>query len=193
MIYEKLAMVQNQMKAPKSLFNSFGKYKYRNAESILEAFKPYGKKYGLALVLNDSIEMVGERYYIKAVATLYDTEDGSSLQAAAFAREAVSKKGMDDSQITGATSSYARKYCLNGLFLLDDTKDTDTDEFMIEAENRMNKTRESELQILKNLCKAHNVDISAWIRQNGKSSVDDLTVDDIGKMLRVIKDRFKEQ
>lgn len=128
-IYEKLQKVQSEMKAPKNLYNSFGKYSYRNAEGICEAFKPYGAKYGLALLLTDEVVEVGGRIYVKATATLVDTEPGGTISVTAFAREAETKKGMDDSQVTGATSSYARKYALNGLFLLDDTKDPDTEEY----------------------------------------------------------------
>lgn len=128
-IYEKLQKVQSEMKAPKNLYNSFGKYSYRNAEGICEAFKPFGQKYGLALLLTDEVVEVGGRIYVKATATLVDTERGGTISVTAFAREAETKKGMDDSQVTGATSSYARKYALNGLFLLDDTKDPDTEEY----------------------------------------------------------------
>ena len=132
MIYKKLQIVQEKMKAPKNLYNSFGNFKYRNAESILEAFKPFGAELGLVLVLNDSVEQIGDRTYIKATALLIDIEETTALnyvEVSAYAREPISKKGMDDSQVSGATSSYARKYCLNGLFLLDDTKDADTDEY----------------------------------------------------------------
>ena len=128
-LFEKLQKIQFEMKAPKNLYNSFGKYKYRNAESILEAFKPFGEKYKVSLVISDEILYIGERYYIKADVTLYDTESDSKVSNSALARESFDKKGMDDSQITGTASSYARKYALNGLFLLDDTKDTDTDEY----------------------------------------------------------------
>ena len=133
-IHEKLAAVQSEMKAPKNLYNSFGKYSYRNAEGICEAFKPYGKKYGLSLVLSDDVVEIGGRVYVMATATLYDTESPDSIGVSAYAREAETKKGMDDSQVTGATSSYARKYALNGLFLLDDTKDPDTDEYRQQEE-----------------------------------------------------------
>ena len=133
-IHEKLASVQSEMKAPKNLYNSFGKYSYRNAEGICEAFKPYGKKYGLSLVLSDEVMEIGGRVYVMATATLYDTESSDSIGVSAFAREAETKKGMDDAQVTGATSSYARKYALNGLFLLDDTKDPDTDEYRQQVE-----------------------------------------------------------
>ena len=133
-IHEKLAAIQSEMKAPKNLYNSFGKYSYRNAEGICEAFKPYGKKYGLSLVLSDEVVEIGGRVYVMATATLYDTESSDSIGVSAFAREAETKKGMDDAQVTGATSSYARKYALNGLFLLDDTKDPDTDEYRQQVE-----------------------------------------------------------
>lgn len=133
-IHEKLAAVQSEMKAPKNLYNSFGKYSYRNAEGICEAFKPYGKKYGLSLVLSDEVMEIGGRVYVMATASLYDTESSDSIGVSAFAREAETKKGMDDAQVTGATSSYARKYALNGLFLLDDTKDPDTDEYRQQVE-----------------------------------------------------------
>lgn len=129
MIYEKLSHIQQEMKAPKNLRNSFGGYNYRNAEGILEAFKPYEGKYGVALVLEDEIVEVGSRVYVKANATIVDTEKEGAITVSAFAREPETKKGMDESQITGAASSYARKYALNGLFLLDDTKDPDTDEY----------------------------------------------------------------
>ena len=133
-IREKLAAIQSELKAPKNLYNSFGKYSYRNAEGICEAFKPYGKKYGLSLVLSDDVVEIGGRVYVMATATLYDTESPDSIGVSAYAREAETKRGMDDSQVTGATSSYARKYALNGLFLLDDTKDPDTDEYRQQEE-----------------------------------------------------------
>lgn len=126
---------QAEIKAPKSLYNKFGNYYYRNAESILEAFKPIGTKYSLILKIEDEIVNIGDRYYVKATATLIDAEDNNlTLSATASAREPELKKGMDESQITGSCSSYARKYALNGLLLLDDTKDADTDEQKIEAD-----------------------------------------------------------
>lgn len=133
-VTEKLMRVQTQIKAPKNLYNSFGKYKYRNAEGICEAVKPYLAKEKLALALSDYVEEIGGRVYIKAVARLIDVETNESIEVRAYAREEAEKKGMDASQITGSTSSYARKYALNGLFLLDDTKDADTDEYKVQAE-----------------------------------------------------------
>jgi len=120
----KLIEVQSELKAPKGQFNSFGKYKYRSCEDILEAVKPLLAKKGLLLTLNDTIVEVGGRVYVKATAMIQDGEEFKI--ASAYARESETKKGMDDSQITGSASSYARKYALNGLFLIDDTKDADT-------------------------------------------------------------------
>ena len=126
---KELLQIQSELKAPKGQYNSFGKYKYRSCEDILEAVKPLCVKYGVILTLSDEIVQVGERYYIKATARLRK-EDGSDILVTAYAREALEKKGMDDSQITGTASSYARKYALNGLFCIDDTKDADTDEYV---------------------------------------------------------------
>lgn len=128
MIREKLSQIQTKIKAPKNLYNSFGKYNYRNAEGICEAVKPFLADLKCSLVLEDDIVEIGGRVYVKATATLMDN-DGDSISVSAYARESFEKKGMDDSQVTGATSSYARKYALNGLFLLDDTKDADSDEY----------------------------------------------------------------
>jgi hypothetical protein len=117
--------IQQKLKAPKSQHNKFGNYNYRNCEDILEAVKPLLSEHGLTLVLSDTIAQVGTRYYVVATATLYKDKEVVG-QSTAYAREAESKKGMDESQITGAASSYARKYALNGLFCIDDTKDADT-------------------------------------------------------------------
>ena len=123
---EKLIKIQKELKAPKNQYNNFGKYKYRSCEDILEALKPLLAEEKLLLTIEDKIVSVGNRVYVKAIATITDGEKQVSVSA--YAREAEDKKGMDTSQITGATSSYARKYALNGLFLIDDTKDADTDE-----------------------------------------------------------------
>ncbi|EAA7798069.1 TPA: ERF family protein [Salmonella enterica subsp. enterica] len=122
--YERLAAIQEHLNAPKNQYNSFGKYKYRSCEDILEGVKPLLK--GLFLSITDEIVLIGDRYYVKATATITDGENSHS--ASAMAREEENKKGMDAAQVTGATSSYARKYCLNGLFGIDDSKDADTDE-----------------------------------------------------------------
>ena len=125
---EKLSEIQIELKVNKSQYNSFGKYSYRSAEDILEAVKPLCKKNKVVLILEDEVDLIGERYYINATAKLIDTESQEVLSVFAYAREADKKSGMDESQITGSCSSYARKYALNGLFCIDDTKDADTDE-----------------------------------------------------------------
>ena len=125
----KLMVIQSELKAPKGQYNTFGKFKYRSCEDILEAVKPLCIKYATMLTLNDEIVLIGERYYIKVTATLTDCESKDFIEISAFAREADNKSGMDSAQVTGATSSYARKYALNGLFCIDDTKDADTDEY----------------------------------------------------------------
>ena len=127
-IYKQLVEVQNELKAPKGQTNNFGKYKYRSAEDILEAVKPLLLKNGLTQIISDEIVLIGDRYYIKAEVNLFN-EDGESIKATAYAREAEDKKGMDASQVTGATSSYARKYALNGMYAIDDTKDADHDSY----------------------------------------------------------------
>ena len=121
---KKLATIQSRLKAPKNQYNSFGKYKYRSCEDILEALKPLANEQGCTITIEDSPIMVGEWHYIQATATLSDGYNSTSVKA--YARESETKSGMDSSQITGTASSYARKYALNGLFAIDDTKDADT-------------------------------------------------------------------
>lgn len=121
---KELLNIQQELKAPKNNFNQFGKYKYRSAEGILEAVKPLLGKNGCTLTITDEVQFIGVRYYIKATACLLNAE-GESVCVSALAREEETKKGMDASQITGTASSYARKYALNGLFAIDDTKDAD--------------------------------------------------------------------
>ena len=128
-IYAALMAVQNELKAPKGQENTFGKYRYRSAEDILEAVKPLLKANGLYLRISDTVELIGDRYYVKATVTVVDIATGDAESATAYAREQAEKKGMDAAQVTGATSSYARKYALNALFGIDDTKDADTDEY----------------------------------------------------------------
>ena len=122
-----LKKIQQKLKAPKNQENTFCHYKYRSCEDILEAVKPLLAEFDAALLLSDELVQIGERYYIKATAAL--VQGDQKIETTAYARESEDKKGMDDSQITGTASSYARKYALNGLFLIDDTKDADTDEY----------------------------------------------------------------
>ena len=125
-IYQKLMEVQQELKAPKTQKNTFGNYYYRSCEDIIEAVKPLLSQKGLVLNISDSVEMVGERIYIKATVRVVNIEDGQVIENTALAREELTKKGMDASQITGTASSYARKYALNGMFAIDDTKDADS-------------------------------------------------------------------
>lgn len=126
-IFVTLQSIQQSLVAPKGQYNSFGKYSYRSAEDILEALKPILQEHDAVLILQDGIVQIGDRYYVEATATLYAV--GETIGTTAYAREDDSKKGMDGSQVTGAASSYARKYALNGLFMIDDNKDPDTDEY----------------------------------------------------------------
>lgn len=135
-----LLEVQIDLKAPKSQFNKFGGYKYRSTEDILQAVKPLLKKYGDSLELSDEPVLIGDWHYIKATATFKDHKSNETTTVTGYARESASKKGMDDSQITGTASSYARKYALNGLFLIDDTKDADTAEYHQQQQPRQRQS-----------------------------------------------------
>lgn len=130
---EKLMDIQSRLKAPKGQYNSFGKYRYRSSEDILEAVKPLLAENGCILTLSDEILLIGDRFYVKATATIRDEKE--SLSVTGFAREEEEKRGMDSCQLTGTTSSYARKYALNGLFCIDDAKDSDTDEAKRQADS----------------------------------------------------------
>lgn len=150
---EKLTKIQQELKAPKNQANTFGNYKYRSAEKILEAVKPILAKYNCCLINSDEMVQIGDRYYVRATATVIDNETQEWRAATAYAREPERKKGMDESQITGTASSYARKYALNGLFAIDDTKDADTDDVMkmtleTQAEDDL-KEIENEIEDLK--------------------------------------------
>ncbi|MCM0582164.1 ERF family protein [Weissella diestrammenae] len=139
-IQEKLLAIQFDLRAPKNQKNKFGNYNYRSVEDILEAVKPLLKEQGTTLTLTDEPVMIGDRIYINATATLRDIEDATQfVVVTGYARESAVKKGMDDSQVTGSTSSYARKYALNGLFLIDDSKDADTNEYA--KQNESNRTQ----------------------------------------------------
>lgn len=126
---EKLSKIQREIKVPKELFNKFGGFYYRNAETILSEFKKYEEDLKVSLILEDEVVEVAGNIYVKATAILMDCESEERIYTTAYARESEQKKGMDEAQITGSASSYARKYALNGLFLLDDVKDPDTDEY----------------------------------------------------------------
>ena len=138
-VYEKLIKVQNELHIPKSNFNSFGKYSYRSLEDIFENSKPVLEKYNCAITVADKIVEISGRFYIEATATFIDVETGEKVSNTAYAREDDAKKGMDSAQLTGATSSYSRKYALGGLLMLDDCKDADTPENAEEQKNRASR------------------------------------------------------
>ena len=139
-IYEKLLAVQNELKAPKDKRNDYGGFNYRSCEGILEAVKPLLQEQGLMLTIKDEVVNIGDRYYVRATVLLDDISSNGEIAITALAREEEAKRGMDASQITGTASSYARKYALNGLFLIDDTKDADTDEFHRTTQENGQKT-----------------------------------------------------
>lgn len=186
-IYEKLSNIQNELKCNKNQFNKFGGYKYRSCEDILEAVKPICKKYKAVLVISDTLVNIGERYYIQATARLTDIEankenEDTCISNTAYAREEESKKGMDGSQITGTASSYARKYALNGLFNIDDTKDADTDEFtkqqQIDDDKVIDKTK---VDALYDLIKNHGVEndeVLATLKEKGYDKLADIKIKD---------------
>jgi hypothetical protein len=164
-VYEKLANVQSALKAPKGQYNSFGKYKYRSCEDIVESVKPLLKQYGLVLTLTDEIVVLGDRFYVKATATIFDTTDGNMIFVNAFAREEENKKGMDGSQVTGASSSYARKYALNGIFAIDDTKDSDSTNTGDEQPKASQKKLAPRDQLIARL-KELNINVNAYAKAN---------------------------
>lgn len=186
-IIEKLQLIQQELIAPKNQYNSFGKYNYRSCEDILEGLKPCLKKVKAAVTVSDTIEMVGDRYYVKATATLFDSESNESVSNTAYAREDDSKKGMDASQVTGSTSSYARKYALNGLFCIDDVKDADSrDNRQKEAEKQHKEEKEMKdaenmmissikVQALAARCEKDKVDIGKILMLYKVNRLEDLT------------------
>ena len=170
-IYKALSNVQKELKAPKNQYNSFGKYSYRSAEDILEAVKPLLDKHNLLLVTSDEVVNIGNSNYVCAITRLYSSESDEFIQAKAYAREAESKKGMDDSQITGTASSYARKYAYNGIFAIDDTKDADSDAHTayrrandakrVNTQPETKKPTEEQLDTIKTLAKNKGLDDEA--------------------------------
>ena len=180
-VYEKLSKVQSELKAPKGQYNSFGKYKYRSCEDILEAVKPLNAKHGVVLTVGDEVVEISNRFYVKATATLVDIESGEKIINTALAREDDAKKGMDGSQITGTASSYARKYCLNGLFCIDDTKDADTDEYRHQQERKPQENKPQERQYVKVVNGR-----TAVINSNGEYvAIENLTVEQLEKTLKI--------
>ena len=188
-IYQKLRKVQTELKAPKGQYNSFGKYAYRSCEDILEALKPLLDREQLVLILSDSMEVVGDRVYVKATATLTNAEDESQvITTSAFAREEESKKGMDGSQVTGASSSYARKYCLNGLFNIDDNKDSD-------ATNTgdSNASATVEMATKEQVAKLEELQLRNWCKTKKGKELEELTKAEATKLIEVVLKRKEAQ
>lgn len=186
-IVEKLSIIQQELIAPKNQYNSFGKYNYRSCEDILEGLKPFLKQLKVAVTVSDEIVMIGDRFYVKATATIHDCESDEFMENVAFARESDDKKGMDASQVTGATSSYARKYALNGLFCIDDVKDADTRDNR-QQEAKEQKKAEEEVKQIENMkisgikakalqarCEREGVDIEKIFKLYKVESLSDLT------------------
>lgn len=179
-IISKLAQIQQELNAPKNQYNSYGKYNYRSCEDILEGLKPCLKEVEAAVTVSDELVMIGERYYIKATATLFDTVDGGKISNTAYAREELTKKGMDASQITGSASSYARKYALNGLFCIDDVKDADTrDNRQKEAEEKQKFEQEQKALEIQCISKAKADALDKRCKEDG------VAVDKLLKLYKV--------
>ena len=203
-LYDKLNFIQSELKAPKSNYNSFGNYNYRSCEDILEAVKPLCKKYRALLTLTDDIVVIADRVYVKAKAILRDLDDYNiAIEVQAFAREPLEKKGMDSSQVTGTASSYARKYALNGLFNIDDTKDADTNEFK-EQQDKANKNKDKQEEISEEnieelvteqqaktvyaIMKQKGLDVEKQLQSNyGITNTKDLTKRQYASILNAIK------
>lgn len=163
---ERLVKIREELKCPKNQYNSFGKYSYRSCEDILEAVKPLLAKYELSLTISDDIIQVGERYYVKATCYIHDKEGKEIMHNSAFAREEENKKGQDGSQVTGTSSSYARKYCMNGLFLIDDTKDADTNEYTEQQEKKTKKDVDYRKQLI-DFCNENKLDMNEIAKIHG--------------------------
>lgn len=190
-IYKKLNQIQIKLKAPKSQFNKFGNYKYRNCEDILEALKPLLNEFKTVISLKDEIIFIEERFYVKATVTLIDSETGEAFSTSAFAREEETKKGQDGSQITGSSSSYARKYALNGLFAIDDTKDSDSTN--THGKEEAKKTTETEFKKAIDMINAlanteeKSEKVFDMIEKFNKNSLLDCTIDELKKVYNELK------
>lgn len=177
----KLMNIQQELKAPKGQYNDFGKYAYRSCEDILEAVKPLLKKEKVVLTISDELQYIGNRYYIKATATLIDTESEATISNSAYAREEETKKGMDGSQITGASSSYARKYALNGLFGIDDNKDTDTTNIQSKEEKEDKKASPEQIELIQKYYQGEN--LTKLLEVNNLEKLEDMSINKASEIL----------
>lgn len=183
-IYEKLSNIQNELKCNKNQYNDFGKYAYRSCEDILEAVKPLLKKEKVVLTISDELQYIGNRYYIKATATLIDTESEATISNSAYAREEETKKGMDGSQITGASSSYARKYALNGLFGIDDNKDSDTTNIQSKEEKEDKKASPKQIELIQKYYQGEN--LTKLLEVNNIDKLEDMSINKASEILSKI-------
>lgn len=177
----KLMNIQQELKAPKGQYNDFGKYAYRSCEDILEAVKPLLKKEKVVLTISDELQYIGNRYYIKATATLIDTESEATISNSAYAREEETKKGMDGSQITGASSSYARKYALNGLFGIDDNKDSDTTNIQSKEEKEDKKASPKQIELIQKYYQGEN--LTKLLEVNNIDKLEDMSINKASEIL----------
>lgn len=177
----KLMNIQQELKAPKGQYNSFGKYAYRSCEDILEAVKPLLKKEKVVLTISDELQYIGNRYYIKATAMLIDTESEAIISNSAYAREEETKKGMDGSQITGASSSYARKYALNGLFGIDDNKDSDTTNIQSKEEKEDKKASPKQIELIQKHYQGEN--LTKLLEVNNLEKLEDMSINKASEIL----------
>lgn len=187
-LVQKVVKIQNELKAPKGQFNKFGNYKFRSCEDIVESVKPVIKKYGVMLNLSDELVVIGDRYYVKAVASLTDGTD--IIQSSAFAREPQDLKGMSESQITGTASSYARKYALNGLLAIDDTKDPDldTNEFTNQTgqePKQEQKATPNQIKVLSEKYTGEN--LKKLLETNNISKIEDLSMAKASELISKLK------
>ena len=177
----KLMNIQQELKAPKGQYNDFGKYAYRSCEDILEAVKPLLRKEKVVLTISDELQYIGNRYYIKATATLIDTESDAIISNSAYAREEETKKGMDGSQITGASSSYARKYALNGLFGIDDNKDSDTTNIQSKEEKEDKKASPKQIELIQKYYQGEN--LTKLLETNNLENLEDMSINKASEIL----------
>ena len=184
-LVQKVVLVQDELKAPKGQFNKFGNYKYRSCEDIVESVKPILKKYNIMLNISDELVLVGDRYYVKAVAGLTDGTD--VIQSVAFAREPQDLKGMSESQITGTASSYARKYALNGLLAIDDTKDPDTDEFANQTQQEEKKATPNQIKLLQEKYTGDN--LKKLLEFNKISKLEDLPMTKASELISKLSNK----
>lgn len=193
MIGDKLAAIQGKLKAPKDKYNDFGRYKYRSAEDIYEAVKPYLAEYGCFLTLSDEVKLIGSRYYIVATAALAEVDTGEKISVSAMAREEETKKGMDGSQITGTASSYARKYALGGLFLLDDTKDADTNEFHVQTVPEDRPAQKIDIEALVDSAADADIPVEKLLKRAGVDALEKLTVGMVRSLSNDIEATIKKR